>query len=46
MEKCGFEERLYPESCNKPKSENAKQLQCPPEKVEAIKDALKHLNML
>ena len=27
------------ENYNKPKSENAKQPQCPPEKVKAIKDA-------
>ena len=34
------------ENYNKPKSENAKQPQCPPEKEEAITEALKHFNML
>ena len=34
------------ENYNKPKSENAKQPQCPPEKVEMIKDALKHFKMI
>ena len=31
---------------NKPKSENAKQPQCPPEKEKAIKEALKHFGMI
>lgn len=30
----------------KPKSENAKQPQCPPEKEKAIKEALKHFGMI
>lgn len=34
------------ENYNKPKSENAKQPQCPPEKEEAIKEALKHFGMI
>ena len=34
------------ENYNKSKSENAKQPQCPPEKEEAITEALKHFNML
>ena len=42
-QKCGIIER---ENYNKPKSENAKQPQCPPEKEEAIKEALKHFGMI
>ena len=42
-QKCGITER---ENYNKPKSEDAKQPQCPPEKEEAIKEALKHCNMI
>ena len=34
------------ENYNKPKSENAKQPQCPPEKEEAITEALKHFGMI
>ena len=42
-QKCGIIER---ENYNKPKSEDAKQPQCPPEKEEAIKEALKHFGMI
>ena len=42
-QKCGIIER---ENYNKPKSENAKQPQCPPEKERAIKEALKHFGMI
>ena len=42
-QKYGIIER---ENYNKPKSENAKQPQCPPEKEEAIKEALKHFGMI
>lgn len=42
-QKCGIIER---ENYNKPKSEDAKQPQCPPEKEEAIMDALKHFQMI
>ena len=41
-QKCGIIER---ENYNKPKSENVKQPQCPPEKEEAIMDALKYFRM-
>ena len=41
--KCGIIER---ENYNKPKSENAKQPQCPPEKEAAIREALKHFRMI
>ena len=41
--KCGIIER---ENYNKPKSENAKQPQCLPEKEAAIIDALKHFQMI
>ena len=41
--KCGLE---VGDSYNKPKSEDARQPQCPPEKEEAIKDALKHFGMI
>ena len=34
------------ENCNKPKSENAKQPQCPPEKEKAITEALHHFGMI
>ena len=42
-QKCGIIER---ECYNKPKSENTKQPQCPPEKEKAIRDALKHFQMI
>lgn len=42
-QKCGIIER---ENYNQPKSENAKQPQCPPEKEKAIKEALKHFEMI
>ena len=42
-QKYGIIER---ENYNKPKSENAKQPQCPPEKEKAITEALKHLGMI
>ncbi len=42
-QKCGIIER---ENYNKPKSENAKQPQCPPEKERAITEALKHFEMI
>lgn len=41
--KCGIIER---KNYNKPKSENAKQPQCPPEKEKAIKEALRHFGMI
>jgi len=41
-QKCGIIER---ENYNKPKSEESKQPQCPPEKEAAIVDALKHFGM-
>ena len=41
--KCGIIER---ENYNKPKTENSKQPQCPPEKENAIKEALKHFSMI
>nr|MDD6336442.1 23S rRNA (uracil(1939)-C(5))-methyltransferase RlmD [bacterium] len=41
--KCGLD---VGDSYNKPKSEDAKQPQCPPEKEEAIKSALKHFGMI
>lgn len=41
--KCGLD---VGECYNKPKSEDARQPQCPPEKEEAIKDALKHFGMI
>ena len=34
------------ENCNKPKSENVKQPQCPPEKEKAITEALRHFGMI
>ena len=42
-QKYGIIER---ENYNKPKSENAKQPQCPPEKERAITEALKHFGMI
>ena len=42
-EKCGIIER---ENYNKPKSEDAKQPQCPPDKEKAIKKALKYFGMI
>ena len=42
-QKYGIIER---ENYNKPKSENAKQPQCPPEKEEAITEALQHFGMI
>ena len=42
-QKYGIIER---ENCNKPKSENAKQPQCPLEKEKAITEALKHFGMI
>ena len=42
-QKYGIIER---ENYNKPKSENAKQPQCPPEKERAITEALKHFEMI
>ena len=42
-QKCGITER---ECYNKPKSENSKQPQCPPEKEKAIREALKHFQMI
>ena len=42
-QKYGIIER---ENYNKPKSENAKQAQCPPEKEKAITEALRHFGMI
>ena len=42
-QKCGIIER---ENYNKPKSEDAKQPQCPPDKEKPIKEALKHFGMI
>ena len=42
-QKCGIIER---ENYNKPKSEDAKQPQCPPEKEKAIMKALKYFGMI
>ena len=42
-QKCGIIER---ENYNKPKSQDAKQPQCPPEKEKAIMEALKHFGMI
>ena len=41
--KCGLE---VGDSYNKPKTEEAKQPQCPPEKEAAIMDALKHFGLI
>ena len=42
-QKCGIIER---ENYNKPKSDDAKQPQCPPDKEKTIKEALKHFGMI
>ena len=42
-QKCGIIER---ENYNKPKSEDAKQPQCPPEKEKAIREAFKYYGMI
>lgn len=42
-QQCGIIER---ENYNKPKSEDAKQPQCPPDKEKAIKEALQHFGMI
>lgn len=42
-QKCGIIER---ENYNKPKSEDTKQPQCPPEKEKAIMEALKQFGMI
>ena len=42
-QKCGIIER---KNCNKPKSEDAKHLQCPPDKEKAITEALKYFGMI
>ena len=42
-QKCGIIER---ENYNKPKSEDAKQPQCPPENEAAIRAALEHFGMV
>lgn len=42
-QKCGIIER---ENYNKPKSEDARQPQCPPDKEKAITEALKHFGMI
>ncbi|MBQ8508502.1 MAG: 23S rRNA (uracil(1939)-C(5))-methyltransferase RlmD [Clostridia bacterium] len=42
-QKCGIIER---ENYNKPKSEDAKQPGCPPDKEKAIKEALQHFGMI
>lgn len=42
-QKCGIIER---ENYNKPKFEDAKQSQCPPEKETAIRRALEHFKMI
>ena len=42
-QKCGIIER---KNCNKPKSEDAKQPQCPPDKEKAITEALKYFGMI
>ena len=42
-QKCGIIER---DNYNKPKSEDAKQPQCPPDKEKAINEALKHFGMI
>ena len=41
--KCGLD---VGEAYNKPKSQNSKAPNCPPEKEKAIIDALKHFNMM
>jgi 23S rRNA (uracil1939-C5)-methyltransferase len=42
-QKCGIIER---ENYNKPKSEDARQPQCPPEKEAAIREALQYFKMI
>lgn len=42
-QKCGIIGR---ENYNKLKSEDAKRLQCPPDKEKAIKEALRHFGMI
>lgn len=42
-QKCGIIER---ENYNKPKSEDGKKPQCPPEKEAAIMEALRHFRMI
>lgn len=42
-QKCGIIER---KNYNKPKSEDAKQPQCPPDKEKTIKEALKHFGII
>ena len=42
-QKCGIIERA---NYNLPKSENSKQPKCPPEKEEAIRDALEYFKMI
>ena len=42
-QKCGIIER---ENYNKPKPEDARQPQCPPEKEKAITEALRHFGMI
>ena len=42
-QKYGIKERV---NYNKPKSENSRQPKCPPEKEKAIREALKHFNMI
>lgn len=42
-QQCGIIER---DNYNKPKSEDAKQPQCPPDKEKAIKEALEHFGMI
>lgn len=42
-QKCGLE---VGQNYNKPKAKDTKQPQCPPEKENAIVDALKHFQMI
>ncbi len=42
-QKCGIIERI---NYNQPKSENSRQLKCPPEKEVAIREALEHFRMI
>ena len=41
--KCGLD---VSDSCNKPKSEDAAVPQCPPEKEEAVMNALRHFGVI
>ena len=41
--KCGLD---VGKNCNLPKSEDARQPQCPPEKEKAIRSALRHFGMV